>query len=84
MNILQQDATLPVADIARKVGLSTTPCWRRIQKLEEDKKDLQDRFTQEGLSGEAINQLSIDLGELENKLEQKTERWFELSSIAEG
>ena len=35
--ILQKDATLPVADIARKVGLSTTPCWRRIQKLEEDK-----------------------------------------------
>ncbi len=37
LGILQQDATLPVADIARKVGLSTTPCWRRIQKLEEDK-----------------------------------------------
>jgi Lrp/AsnC family transcriptional regulator len=35
--ILQQDATIPVADIARKVGLSTTPCWRRIQKMEEDK-----------------------------------------------
>ena len=35
--ILQDDATLPVADIARRVGLSTTPCWRRIQKLEEDK-----------------------------------------------
>ena len=35
--ILQEDSTLPVADIARKVGLSTTPCWRRIQKLEEDK-----------------------------------------------
>lgn len=26
-----------MADIARKVGLSTTPCWRRIQKMEEDK-----------------------------------------------
>lgn len=37
LSILQEDATLPVADIARKVGLSTTPCWRRIQKLEEDK-----------------------------------------------
>ncbi len=37
LNILQEDATLPVADIARRVGLSTTPCWRRIQKLEEDK-----------------------------------------------
>ena len=35
--ILQEDSTLPVADIARKVGLSTTPCWRRIQKLDEDK-----------------------------------------------
>ena len=27
---------LPVAEIGRKVGLSTTPCWRRIQKMEED------------------------------------------------
>ncbi|MEM7067979.1 MAG: Lrp/AsnC family transcriptional regulator [Pseudomonadota bacterium] len=35
--ILQKDSTLPVADIARRVGLSTTPCWRRIQKMEEDK-----------------------------------------------
>lgn len=37
LTILQQDSTLPVADIARRVGLSTTPCWRRIQKMEEDK-----------------------------------------------
>ncbi len=37
LSILQADATLPVADIAKKVGLSTTPCWRRIQKMEEDK-----------------------------------------------
>jgi len=34
--ILQKDATMPVAEIGRKVGLSTTPCWRRIQKMEED------------------------------------------------
>ena len=27
---------MAVADLAKKVGLSTTPCWRRIQKLEED------------------------------------------------
>ena len=33
--LLQDDATMPVAEIARKVGLSATPCWRRIQKLEE-------------------------------------------------
>src|ERR1700754_4411122 len=36
LRLLQEDSTLAVADIAKKVGLSTTPCWRRIQKLEED------------------------------------------------
>jgi len=57
---------------------------KQIQKLEEDKENLQQRFTEEGLSGEDINQLSIELGDLENKLELKTERWFELSSIQEN
>ena len=33
--ILQQNASLPVAEVARRVGLSVTPCWRRIQRLEE-------------------------------------------------
>jgi Lrp/AsnC family transcriptional regulator len=36
LNLLQTDATMPVATIAEKIGLSTSPCWRRIQKLEED------------------------------------------------
>lgn len=36
LRILQADTTLAVADIAKRVGLSTTPCWRRIQRLEED------------------------------------------------
>jgi Lrp/AsnC family transcriptional regulator len=35
LKILQHDCTRSVADIGREVGLSTTPCWRRIQKLEE-------------------------------------------------
>jgi Lrp/AsnC family transcriptional regulator len=34
LKILQQDATVPVAEIAERVGLSTTPCWRRIQAME--------------------------------------------------
>jgi len=34
LTILQQDASLPVAEIAKRVNLSQTPCWRRIQKLE--------------------------------------------------
>ncbi len=31
---LQRDATQPIARIADRVGLSQTPCWKRIQKLE--------------------------------------------------
>ena len=33
--LLQEDASRPLAEIAEAVGLSPTPCWRRIQKLEE-------------------------------------------------
>ncbi|KQO61716.1 MULTISPECIES: Lrp/AsnC family transcriptional regulator [unclassified Methylobacterium] len=34
--LLQQDATLSIATIGEKVGLSQTPCWKRIQRLEAD------------------------------------------------
>ena len=34
--ILQEDASLPVAEVANRVNLSQTPCWRRIQRLEEN------------------------------------------------
>jgi Lrp/AsnC family transcriptional regulator len=33
--ILQEDSSVSVAEIAARVNLSQTPCWRRIQKLEE-------------------------------------------------
>ncbi len=32
--LLQRDATLSIADLAQQVGLSATPCWKRIQRLE--------------------------------------------------
>jgi Lrp/AsnC family transcriptional regulator len=35
LRILQGDCTQPIAEIGKAVGLSTTPCWRRIQRLEE-------------------------------------------------
>src|ERR1700731_424200 len=34
--VLQEDASLSVADIGSRVGLSSTPCWKRIQRLEAD------------------------------------------------
>ena len=37
LSILQDDATLPLSELSKKVGISTTPCWNRIKKLEKDK-----------------------------------------------
>ena len=36
LDCLQQDATLPIAEVAERVGLSPSPCWRRIRRLEEE------------------------------------------------
>ena len=33
---LQTDGTLSVAALSEKVGLSSTPCWKRVKRLEED------------------------------------------------
>ena len=35
LRILQQDAALSTSEVANRVSLTTTPCWRRIQNLEE-------------------------------------------------
>ena len=34
--LLQADASLSVAEIGNRVGLSSTPCWKRIQRMEAD------------------------------------------------
>ena len=34
LHLLQEDTTLSIAQMADRVGLSPTPCWKRIQKLE--------------------------------------------------
>lgn len=36
LTLLQSNANLSTAEIAERVGLSVTPCWRRIQNLEKD------------------------------------------------
>ncbi len=55
-----------------------------IQKLEEKKVVLQNKFTDPELDGDEIANLSIELKEVTDAIEKKTERWFELSSIIEG
>ena len=36
LSVLQEDAALSVAEIGSRVGLSSTPCWKRIQRLETE------------------------------------------------
>ena len=36
LTTLQEDASLSVAEIGNRVGLSSTPCWKRIQRLEAE------------------------------------------------
>jgi Lrp/AsnC family transcriptional regulator len=36
LTVVQEDASLSVAEIGQRVGLSSTPCWKRLQRLEAD------------------------------------------------
>lgn len=36
LRLLQQDAEIPMAQLAEAVHLSLTPCWRRVQRLKEE------------------------------------------------
>ena len=36
LRVLQEDASLSVAEIGERVGLSSTPCWKRIQRMESE------------------------------------------------
>ena len=37
LKILQKNSTVPLTELSKRVGLSTTPCWNRIKKMEEEK-----------------------------------------------
>ncbi|MFI2744303.1 ABC-F family ATP-binding cassette domain-containing protein [Zhouia sp. PK063] len=52
---------------------------REIKKLEEEKTVFEARFATGEFEGDAIDKASIELQDLINKIETKTERWFELS-----
>ena len=37
VKIIQKNATIPLSELSKKVGISSTPCWHRIKKMEENK-----------------------------------------------
>jgi len=36
LDALQRDATLSMVQLGAQVGLSSTPCWKRVKRLEDD------------------------------------------------
>jgi DNA-binding Lrp family transcriptional regulator len=70
LDLIQHDAGLSVADIAEQVGLSSSPCWRRIKRL-EDAGIVQGRVTlldreQLGLNFEVYAEVKLSLPTKEN------------------
>jgi len=53
-----------------------------IDKLEKRKLEISEQFNDSSLSGEEIEQLSIEIGEINNQLEEKELRWMELAELA--
>ncbi len=36
LSLLQDNATLPLSELSKRAGVSKTPCWNRIRKMEEE------------------------------------------------
>ncbi len=88
LELIQQDASLSVAEIAERVGLSSSPCWRRIKKLEDDG-IIQRRVTildreKLGLTFEVYCTVKLSLPTKQNleTFEQAVLRWAEVVQCA--
>lgn len=82
---LQDNAALSVADIAERVGLSSSPCWRRIKRMEETglikhRVTLLDRDAL-GLGFEVVANVKLSLPSKDNleAFEQLVEAWPEVT-----
>jgi DNA-binding Lrp family transcriptional regulator len=88
LDLIQHDASLSVAEIADRVGLSSSPCWRRIKRLEEDGV-IQRRVTlldreRLGLDFEVYCTVKLSLPTQENLqvFEDSVRRWTEVVQCA--
>ena len=88
LDLLQQDASLSIAEIADRVGLSSSPCWRRIERLKKNgvitsQVTLLDR-EKLGLTFEVIASVKLQLPNRENleKFETAVRKWPEVVDCA--
>ena len=84
LELIQNDASLSVAEIADKVGLSSSPCWRRIKRMEEQGV-IQRRVTvldreSLGLNFEVVASVKLQLPTRENleQFEAAVDNWPEV------
>ena len=88
LDLIQHDAGLSVAEIAERVGLSSSPCWRRIKRL-EDVGVIQRRVTvldkdKLGLAFEVYATVKLSMPTRENldAFEAAVARWPEVVQCA--
>ncbi len=58
--LLQQDCTLSLQALADAVNLTTTPCWKRLKRLEDDGILLGRVAAGPGKTGAGINRFRVD------------------------
>jgi Lrp/AsnC family transcriptional regulator len=88
LDLIQYDASLSVAEIAERVGLSSSPCWRRIKRLEDEgiilrRVTILDR-EKLGLDFEVYCTIKLSLPTKDNldTFEQSVQRWAEVVQCA--
>ncbi len=54
---------------------------KEIEKMEKRKKEIHELFNNPDMSGEQITELSVELGEIQNKIDENEMRWLELSEF---
>lgn len=88
LELLQTDASLSIADIAERVGLSSSPCWRRIERMKKAgvitaQVTLLDR-EKLGLNFEVIASVKLQMPTRENleRFEAAVQRWPEVVDCA--
>jgi DNA-binding Lrp family transcriptional regulator len=88
LDLIQHDANLSVAEIAERVGLSSSPCWRRIKRLEDDgvidKRVTLLNTEKLGLTFEVMASVKLQLPTRDNleRFEAAVDRWPEVVDCA--
>ncbi len=81
------EETVPIQGTKRKLNYNEKKEYERLESeidsLEKEKSSIEKQFQEETLDGEMISELSQRLGEIQKSIEEKENRWLELSELAD-